>query len=436
MELLNIINNNARIIPTDLSIHTQYLLPYLDDLKRASEDSTFSTPEASIRLPFDEEIRDEVRRLATKLQNPKLKHIVVLGIGGSNLGTQAIYEATHGRHTEFRPLRLFFGDTVSPRLLTYLTKILIEGTESPEEFVINLISKSGTTTETIANFEVLYERLAKKFSAEAIASRIVATTDEGSKLRHTADENGFHHLSIPKNVGGRFSVFSAVGLLPLELVGIDTKQLLDGARDMAELCLKTAENPALTSAALTYTHSKNGININNSFFFNPELESCGKWYRQLMGESIGKEKDIDGKVVRTGITPMVSIGSTDLHSMAQLYFGGPRNIFHTLIYGPNKGFDAQLPSELKLQNLVDGINGKDVKSIMNAIIGGVKAAFVKNAMPYTEINFPEINEYYLGQYLQLKMIEMMFLAKLMNLNAFDQPNVEDYKDETRRLLSI
>lgn len=434
MQHLRFEYSHCDIVEKDIHEVAKGLHDYLAELRHASQDASFSKPEASVRLPFDMEIRKEAFSLANNLKNEKLKYILVLGIGGSNLGTQAVYEAIHGRHTEFRPVRLFLGDTVTPRLLTYLTKAIIERAQTPEEFVINIISKSGTTTETLANFEVLYQRFVQKFGEPAINSRVVATTDEGSKLWHAAEQKGFHRLPIPANVGGRFSVFSAVGLLPLELVGIQTDELLEGALDMAERCLQPDDNPALISAALTFLHAKKGINIHNSFFFNPELESLGKWYRQLMGESIGKEKGADGREVRAGITPMVSIGSTDLHSMAQLYFGGPRNTLHTIIYGPNSGFDAQVP-ENPILNLLPFIAGKDVKKIMQAIIGGVQSAYQKNGIPFNEIYFPEIREYYLGQFLQMKMMEMMFLAKLMNLNAFDQPNVEDYKEGTRNLLS-
>ncbi|PIQ77163.1 hypothetical protein COV82_05745 [Candidatus Peregrinibacteria bacterium CG11_big_fil_rev_8_21_14_0_20_46_8] len=440
MDLLQLQHENAGISEAAVQPSTEALIPYIEELKRASEDADFSLDEASVRLPFDEKIRTEVLKLAAQLQNPKLKYIVVLGIGGSNLGTQAIYEALHGRHTEFRPVRIFFGDTVSPRLATYLKKMLIEQTSAPEEFVLNVISKSGTTTETIAQFETLYEPLHQKYG-DAANARIVTTTDRGSKLWKLAEKKGFKNLEIPKKVGGRFSVFSAVGLFPLHLVGINIVELLDGARAMAERCLESSKetaatnNPALASAILTHLHAQSDLTICNNFFFNPELESLGKWHRQLMGESIGKEKDLDGNIVHAGITPMVSIGSTDLHSMAQLYFGGPRDKFHHIIYSPTPNFTANVPKESPLENLVQGIGGKSFQEIMSAIIGGVKAAYVKNKIPFTEITMPEVREHTLGQYLQFKMIEMMFLARLMNLNAFDQPNVEDYKSETRALLA-
>jgi glucose-6-phosphate isomerase len=159
----------------------------------------------------------------------------------------------------------------------------------------------------------------------------------------------------------------------------------------------------------------------------------GKWYRQLMRESIGKEHDKEGNVAHIGITPMVSIGSTDLHSMAQLYFGGPRDKFTCFVSAPQEE-DVAISQEQVFLHLVEGIQGKTFAQIMEAIMGGVRAAYQKNELPYVDIALPEISEVVLGQYLQFRMMEMMFLAQFLNVNAFDQPNVEDYKAETRKLL--
>ena len=155
------------------------------------------------------------------------------------------------------------------------------------------------------------------------------------------------------------------------------------------------------------------ISLLNEFYFAPELESLGKWYRQLVGESLGKSHDV-------GITPIVSIGSTDLHSMAQLYFGGPRDKFTNLIRVENEQGTAAL--------------AKSFFKIMNAIYGGVRAAYIKNQLPFTEIIFEDISEHTLGAYMQFKTMEIMYLGRLMDVNAFDQPAVEDYKEETRKLL--
>ena len=193
------------------------------------------------------------------------------------------------------------------------------------------MSKSGGTTETIANFEILLNIL-KKYKKK-YEKYVVVTTDKDSKLWNLSLKKGFDTLEIPKKVGGRFSVLSSVGLFPLGIIGVDIYQLLKGAKLMKNSCLNKniIKNPAALSASLIYLHRLNDIKIHDLFIFNYDLESLGKWYRQLMGESIGKEYDKNMIRVFEGITPTVSIGSTDLHSMAQLYLGGPYDKFTTFV---------------------------------------------------------------------------------------------------------
>jgi glucose-6-phosphate isomerase len=152
-----------------------------------------------------------------------------------------------------------------------------------------------------------------------------------------------------------------------------------------------------------------------------------------MGESIGKEKDTKGNKVNSGITPTVSTGSTDLHSMAQLYIGGPKDKVTTFVYA-NTNNDILVPEDQLMQGLVEGIQNKPAKQIMNAILEGTKIAYKNVEHPYMEILLDDLNEYSLGEFLQFKMIEMMYLGKLLNVNTFDQPNVEDYKKETKKIL--
>jgi len=393
------------------------LSSYISKLKNIAKSSGYRELESSIQLPHDSGLRSEVKKLAKKINPGKLKLIVLIGIGGSNLGTMAVYEALQNK---VKPEMLFL-DTVSSlkmkKAVSKLNKL------KPQEFVIIAVSKSGTTTETIANLEALTGLLKKKKSE--IEKRLIFITGKDSKLWLQAEEKGIYKLTVPETVGGRYSVFSAVGLLPLRLSGIDIDALHKGASQAILDCTSKvlSKNYSELSAILTFLHNKKGINIHNTFLFNPELESCGKWYRQLMAESIGKKKDLKGKVVRMGMTPIVSIGSTDLHSMAQLYFGGPKDKFTNIVYGKRKE-DVLVPK----------IEGKSFNNIMDAIYGGVVAAYKKNNLPFITIEFKEISEKTLGYYLQFRMIEMMYLAQLMQVNAFNQPGVEDYKRETRKLL--
>jgi glucose-6-phosphate isomerase len=241
-------------------------------------------------------------------------------------------------------------------------------------------------------------------------------------------------LDIPAKVGGRYSVLSSVGLLPLASVGIDIAKLREGAQDMLGQCLdESGDNVAAHSASVLAAGAKQGYIINDNFLFHPELESLGKWYRQLMGESIGKEQSLSGETVHAGITPTVSLGSTDLHSVGQLYLGGPKDKLTTFISSKTSQ-EVRVPQDRIFPALVPMISQKSAADIMGAILEGVKIAYQKADLPYMEVVLDAIDEHSLGAYLQFKMLEMMYLGQLLNVNSFDQPNVEAYKVETKRLL--
>ena len=426
---------SAGVEATVVSGKLQTLESYTEKLRAVVENLDYEADEASLVLPSDTTISEQVRLVVERKKNDQLKYIVVVGIGGSNLGTYAIYQALFGVEDAFiadRLPKILFADTVSAALIQSLRTIL-EQAQSAEEIVVNIISKSGTTTETVANFELLHACLSEHFTD--IDDRIVVTTDEGSRLWQMATEKHLDILTLPKRVGGRYSVFSAVGLFPLALTGIDTEALLEGARTMRGRCLSggSTDNIAAISAVLQAVQAEAGLTVNNTFFFNPELEMLGKWYRQLMGESLGKEKNRGGVVGHRGITPIVSIGSTDLHSMVQLYFGGPRDKFTYFVSAPQVG-TVRMPEAGYFPGLVAGIAGRSVAEIMSAIQQSVEITYGNHQLPYVEVALSEISEYVLGQYLQFRMLEMMYLAELLDVNAFDQPNVEDYKAEMRKLL--
>lgn len=432
MRDIEYIHNEAGIPSDQVTKTAETLLPYVEELRGVAKANNYEAPEASINLPLDKEFYEDVLGAAQELASSALRYVVVVGIGGSNLGTQAIYEALRKRTGE--EVKMFFLDTVNSEELATVLEAL-KSCASSEEFLVNIISKSGTTTETIANTSTLFEHLEEKFGP-GVYKRAVAITDEGSKLATLVVKKEIKTFTIPKNVGGRYSVLSAVGLFPLMVAGFDISQLLRGARSMRDKCISTdiEKNPALLSATLIYLHYTKGISIHNVFLFHPYLEFVGKWYRQLMGESIGKKGNTNGETVHAGITPVVSIGSTDLHSMAQLYFAGPRDKFTTFVSSPAKGKDVKVPEESQFNGLVSDLSGKSFGDIMGAIYSGVTKAYEKNKLPYVEIMLPKLDEQALGGLLQMKMLEMMYLAQLLHVNAFDQPNVEDYKKETKHLL--
>jgi len=417
--------------------HEASLLKLHDEMKviAQSRSGAYDTPLHSIRLPHDPHILIDAKQCAERYYSSRLKYIVVVGIGGSNLGTQAVYDALRGKLdfvTRNQP-KIIFLDTVSTNYLHDLLDLLTHEVKSREEILINVISKSGSTTESIANFEFLMASLMKNISG--VEERVVVTTNYGSPLWISAQERGYGQLAIPESVGGRYSVFTHVGIFPLLLAGIDVVELLKGAQYMLEKNFgsNTDEHFARHNAEVIYGEMKRGVSILNIFHFNPELESLGKWERQLTAESLGKESDRSGREIHAGITPIVSIGSTDLHSMAQLYFGGPKDKFTMLIKSPEPS-TRHIPNAMLLADAHSGIKGSSPHSIMNAIYGGVVGAYQKLELPFAEVCLPSISAFSLGMYLEWRMLSVIYLAELMHVNPFDQPAVEHYKDKTRALL--
>lgn len=415
----------AHVTNEEISAEAPNLKPYIERLNKVAKADNYMYEESSINLPFDDKILELIVKLNNKYVTPKLKYVLDIGIGGSNLGTKAVYDALHGYADLIEPDRfpkMIFADTNNSAYIYKLYQFLRTKVEDPKEIIINAISKSGKTTETIVNLNIIASNV--PFAKD----RLVITTAYNSELWKAAQELDLDCLPIPNKVGGRFSVFSSVGLFPLACAGIDISDLLKGAMEARRVCLRkdVLNNPAAVSAIIIFLNYVKGKLINDSFFFHPELESLGKWYRQLMGESIGK----NGK----GITPTVSIGSTDLHSMGQLYLGGIKDKLFTFISTETDTNDISVPQEPLLE-ILEEVEEKSASEIMDAILAGVKIAFLKKDLPFTELILDDISPHSLGQFMQLKMIEMMILGELMGVNPFDQPSVESYKQETRKILS-
>ena len=323
---------------------------------------------------------------------------------------------------------IYFADTIDPDYITSILQLCEKQLEQNKNIVVVVVSKSGTTTETIINAQLFIELL-KKYNNDSYHDYVVTITDENSSLWNLSQECAIACLPIPKDLGGRFSVLSAVGLFPLALVGIDIDQLCQGARDMFEWCTKADEsNPAARSALFLFEQYNQGKPIHDTFLFAHALEGVGKWYRQLMAESIGKNKNV-------GITPTVSIGTVDLHSVAQLYLAGPNDKITTFITIKQWAHDLTIPQDPNVEKLVPHVGGKSMAHVLSTIVHGVQKAYVQQNRPFATIELPALNAYYIGQLLQLKMAEIIYLASLFEVNPFDQPQVELYKKETRKILA-
>jgi glucose-6-phosphate isomerase len=427
--------DQSHLTDHDLLTYEHKLEAELSNMKQASL-RHYEDERASINLPVDLNHLRMAKAYAKKYSGISL--LIIVGIGGSNLGTMAVQEALLGKLHNLKPgkrPKVLYADTVDPSTLAAVNSLMEAELKSGKKVLISLVSKSGGTTESIANFEVLLQTL--MHHRKDYKKYVVITTDQDSQLWHFAHEQKFSALPIPKKVGGRYSVFSLVGLFPLAVLGIDIKRLLDGAARMRMKCLKPGhnQNPAIIRASMLAHEWAHGHTIADNFYFKTDFESIGKWYRQLMGESIGKQWNRQhDRQIWTGITPTVSIGSTDLHSMAQLYFGGPNDKFFTLVTVKNSGKLA-VPKLDVYDQLVHNIQGKQLSQIMDAIAKGTASTLQNQNRPFCNIELADASEESIGALLQLHMMEMIFLGALFDVNPFDQPNVEAYKIETKKVLA-
>jgi len=436
METLKLFYEDA-LVPKDRILKTaEEIMPEIEKA-RSIISKGYDDDRAFINLPDDEETLSIVKRTIEEKLSLQPEFLIVIGIGGSNLGTLAVQEAILGKlyNLSASTIKVLYADTVDSALISGIINLVKPTLKRNGNVLLNVISKSGITTETVANFRILIDLLRKY--KKGYKDHVVVTSDRGSKLWKLAVKEGFTTLEIPRKVGGRYSVFSPVGLFPLGLLGIRIEDLLKGARQMREACVDAdlERNPAAIIACIQFNHYQEGKNISDLFFFSSDLESLGKWCRQLMAESLGKEFDRNGRKVNVGITPTVSVGSTDLHSVAQLYLGGPYDKFTTFISIENSRSRLLVPLRDDYSDLVPGIDGKSLDEILSAILEGTKEAFRKDKRPFIEISLPDKSESAIGQFMQLKMIETMYLGHLLNVNPFDQPDVEKYKKETRRILA-
>lgn len=414
----------------EFRVKLKSIVPYMTRLSAILEKGEYGERESSVCLPSDQALLDAVSVVYRKKIKIPLRYVVVVGIGGSNLGVKAVYDALVGHgdalRDDNRP-RMIFLDANDEEITRISVAHLTKNIRDPDELIITVISESGKTTETIANAEYLIHEL--KIHFPGIERRVVVITQDGSPLSEIAHARGIAVLSVPESVAGRYSVFSAAGLFPLMAAGIDTAAFRGGALDMRTRCLlpDITENPAFRGAVfLSYWYAR-GLSMNNVFLFNPELESLGKWYRQLLAESIGKSEKI-------GITPIISIGSIDLHSVGQLYLGGPKDKTTLFVSSIPSNDDVRVPHDLIFPDLIPAAKGKSFGEITKAMQEGVEIAYKNYKLPFVGVIFEKIGERELGAFMEWKMIETMYLGQFLGVNAFDQPEVEVYKKETERIL--
>mgnify|MGYP003440280679 CR=1 FL=1 len=357
--------------------------------------------------------------------------VVVAGIGGSYLGARAVIEALSNsfqwlKKEQNGPIIVFAGHNIGEDYLYELTDYLKD-----KKFGVINISKSGTTTETALAFRLLKKQCEDQMGKEMAKKCIVAVTDaKKGAARVTADKEGYKTFIIPDNVGGRFSVLTPVGLLPIAVAGFDIEKLVAGACDMEKVCGSETpfeENPAAIYAAVRNELYKQGKKIEILVNYNPKLHYMNEWWKQLYGESEGK----DGK----GIYPSAVDFSTDLHSMGQWIQEGERTIFETVISVENPDNELRVPTD---EENLDGLNflaGKRVDEVNKMAELGTQLAHVDGGVPNMRLIVPQLSEYYLGQVIYFFEKACGISGYLLEVNPFNQPGVEAYKKNMFALLN-
>ena len=349
--------------------------------------------------------------------------VVIIGIGGSYLGAKAVIEAMSGSFDVYSGTRIVFaGNNVSEDYLYELQAFLKD-----KKFGICVISKSGTTTEPAVAFRLLKDQLIEQEGVAVSRKRIVAITDEKKgALRAMADKEGYETFVIPDNVGGRYSVLTPVGLLPVALAGLDIRSLVKGAVDMWSCRKGSGAKLAVTYASVRNALYEKGYVIEITVNFNPKLHYVAEWWKQLYGESEGKENK--------GIFPASVDFTTDLHSMGQYIQEGRRNLFETVLSIEKTKYKVQVPCDTHDLDKLNYLAGKRVDEVNKMAELGTQLAHVEGGVPNMRVIIPELTEYYLGQLFYFYEVACAISGGILGVNAFDQPGVEAYKNNMFMLL--
>lgn len=385
-----------------------------------------------IDLPvdYDKEEFGRIKEAAKKIKNDS-DVLLVIGIGGSYLGARAAIEFL--RHSFYNsvskevrktPEIYYVGNSISSTYIAHLKEVI-----GDRDFSINMISKSGTTTEPAIAFRVFKKMLIEKYGREEANKRIYATTDKvKGSLKNLANEEGYESFVVPDDVGGRFSVLTAVGLLPIAVSGADIDKLMEGAASMRELCLNKSfeDNDSLQYATIRNILLRKNKNIEILCNYEPSLHYVAEWWKQLYGESEGKDQK--------GIFPAAVDLTTDLHSMGQFIQDGQRTMFETVMNLEKSADEIILEEE---DGDLDGLNylaGQSVDFINKSAMKGTQLAHTDGNVPNLVVNIPEKNEFYLGQLFYFFEFAVGVSGYMLGVNPFNQPGVESYKKNMFALL--
>ncbi len=376
----------------------------------------------ALQLPYQMQLKaTDIVRTATQIKE-NYENFVVVGMGGSSLGNQLLHFAFNGiYYNETHTPRIYFLDNVDPdSTLTLLSSLNLEKT------MFNIITKSGSTAETIENFLLITDILKEK--GLDLKEHLIFTTDpEKGLLRELSEKTGVKTFDIPPLVGGRYSVLSPVGLLSAAVEGIDIPVLLRGAELMR---LKIINSNATECAALILPFlqyklfTEKHVNINGMFVYSDGLSYFGNWYRQLLSESIGKKLDRNGNVVNRGITPIAVRGTTDQHSILQLFLEGPFDKFLILLAPENYKNDRKIEGSITDSESANYLKEKNYSELIKSEFLATQAALKKNGRPFVTLQIPQVREEEVGKLIYLFEYSVIALGEMLNVNPIDQPAVE------------
>ena len=414
---------------TYAGIKDDELIAYQDEVNKRDKELREKTGKGSdflgwidYPLYYDKEEFNKILDVTKRLKG-KYDTVVVCGIGGSYLGTRACIEMVQGLYSKNDIKIVYFGNTFSQSYICQTLDYLKD-----RNFIINVISKSGTTTETSIAFRLVSNLAYEKYGEDA-KNRILVTTDkEKGVLKGVANDKGYETFTIPSNIGGRYSVFTSVGLLPLALCGVDIEKLMKGSLDAYNDLNKTSviDNPAYKYAVARRILNKK---YSAEFFisYHPQLQMLAEWWKQLYGESEGK----DGK----GLFPTSAIYSTDLHSMGQFIQDGSKVLFETLLNVKNTGYDMEFPSDSHFDDKMDYLKGKKLSFVNeSALKGTLKAHTEDGGVPNIIINIDDNSAYSFGYLIYFFFLACGMSCYLLDINPFNQPGVEIYKKNMFKLL--
>lgn len=390
-------------------------------------------------LPDDKSTANAIVEFADSLRK-QIDDVLIVGIGGSALGPYALdvamrgphpVQVAHGKSKTNRP-RLVVLDNIDPGFIAGALANL-----NPKRTAVCVIAKSGSTAETISTFLIVREWITKAMKGKARGRIIAITGPKKGDLRQIATEEQYPTFSVPENIGGRYSVFCPVGLVPAALLGFDIHKMLRGAAKANEAGWSDSlsKNQALTSALVHHAlDTKHGKHIEVVYAYSSYLWGSAFWYRQLWAESLGKRVDREGNVVHTGQTPIAALGVTDQHSQSQLYMEGPNDKLITFWKVTRPRVDVKIPKDFKKYDSTSYLGGKTMGQLFHAERIATAAALTRMGRPNCLWTLPTVNEETIGYFFQTLEFQTAYAGELYGINAFDQPGVELSKELTYGLM--